>query len=102
MNSATDFISELIRAANEIRKLTALERGRLLQRSIVMIRDGRDQVGIPPSKTAADALIDLQTVAASIDRLSDNEVKAALLDAAEMIRTLKIVLDAKDEVIKGE
>lgn len=102
MSSTTDFIAELIRAANEVSKLSALEKGRLLQRSIVIIRDGRDQVGIPPSNTAADAVIDLQTTAASIDRQSDDEVKAALLYAADMIRTLKIVLDSKDEVLKGE
>ncbi|WP_426124498.1 hypothetical protein [Pararhizobium sp. PWRC1-1] len=91
MSPNTDFIAELIRAANEVGNLSALEKGRMLQRSIVIIRDGRNEVGIPP----ADGVIDLQTVAASIDRRSDDEVKAALLDAADMIRTLKIVLDAK-------
>lgn len=102
MSSTTEFISELIRAANEVDKLALLEKGRLLQRSIVIIRDGRDQVSIAPSTSAADAVIDLQTVAASIDRRSDDEVKAALLDAADVIRTLKIVLGGKDEVMKGE
>lgn len=102
MSSTTEFISELIRAANEVDKLALLEKGRLLQRSIVIIRDGRDQVSIAPSTSAADAVIDLQTVAASIDRRSDDEVKAALLFAADVIRTLKIVLGGKDEVMKGE
>jgi len=102
LSSTTEFISELIRAANEVDKLALLEKGRLLQRSIVIIRDGRDQVSIAPSTSAADAVIDLQTVAASIDRRSDDEVKAALLDAADVIRTLKIVLGGKDEVMKGE
>jgi hypothetical protein len=96
LSTTTDFIAELVRAANEVDKLATLEKGRLLQRSTVIIRDGRNEVGIPP----ADGVIDLQTVAASIDRRSDDEVKAALLDAADMIRTLKIVLDAKDEVSK--
>jgi hypothetical protein len=93
LSATTDFIAELVRAANEVGKLATLEKGRLLQRSIVIIRDGRNEAGIPP----ADGVIDLQTVAASIDRRSDNEVKTALLDAADMIRTLKIVLEAKTE-----
>jgi hypothetical protein len=102
LSPITDFITELIRAANEVGNLSALKKVRMLQRSIVIIRNGRDQVGIPPSKSATDALIHLQTVAASIDRRSNDEVKAALLDAADMIRTLKIVLDAKDEVLRGD
>jgi hypothetical protein len=102
LTSTTDFIAELVRAANEVGKLAPLEKGRLLQRSIVIIRDSREQVGIRSSRTAADAVIDLQTVAASIDRRSDDQVKTALLDAADMIRTLKILLDAKDEVLKRE
>lgn len=47
-------------------------------------------------------MIDLVTMAGSISRRTDEEVKTALLDAANMIRTLKIVLDAKDEVLRGE
>ena len=102
MSTTTDFISELVRAANEIGKLDNYQRSRLLYRAIATIRDGRDQVGIPPSRTAADAVIDLLTIAASVGSRSDDEIKAALLDAANMIRTLKIVLDAKDEVLRGE
>ena len=79
-------------------KLAPLEKGRLLQRSIVIIRDGRNEADIPP----ADGVIDLQTVAASIDRRPDGDMTSALLDAADMIRTLKILLDAKTEVLRRE
>lgn len=54
------------------------------------------QVGIPESKTAADAVIDLQTTASGIERRTHDHVKAALLDAAEMIRVLRIILDGKE------
>lgn len=102
MSTTTDFIFELVRAANEIANLDSYQRRRLLDRAVATIREGREEVGIPSSKTAADAVIDFQTMSASIDRRSDNEVKSALLDAADMIRTLNILLDAKNEVLRGE
>ncbi len=99
MTATTDFIAELFRAANEVDKLTLLEKGRLLQRAIVTIRGMRDVVGIPNSGTAADALIDIGTVAASVDRRPNQEVGAALLEAAGMIRDLRIVIDSRIEVM---
>ncbi|WP_455271200.1 hypothetical protein [Rhizobium herbae] len=98
MSDTTDFIAELIRAANEVGKLGAYEKRRLLERAVATISEGRNRVGIPPSKTAADAVIDLQTLAASIDSSSDDEAKAGLLDAVDMIRTIKIVRDGEDEL----
>jgi hypothetical protein len=95
----TDFILELFRAANEVGRLDSFQRRRLLNRAVATIREGRDEVGIPPSNAALDAVIDLQTMAASIDRRSDDDVRAALLDAADMIRDLKILKDSKVELI---
>src|SRR5262249_9037079 len=98
-----DFITELVRAANEIRQLTHFERRRLLERAVVTIRDLREQVGIPNSRTSADAAIDLQTTAVAMASRTDEQVKAALLDPAHMIRTLRILLDTRTEVrIKQE
>lgn len=99
MSSITDFVAELVRAANEVHRLGDFEKRRLLERAVTTIRDMRDEVGILQSRTAADAVIDLQTTAAAIyhGKHSSGEVKAALLHAAEMIRALKIVLDAKGE-----
>jgi len=47
-------------------------------------------------------VIDIQTTAALIERghVSNEHVKKTMLEAAEMLRTLKIVLEAKDEVTK--
>lgn len=66
------------------------------------IREARDQAGIRQSQTEPDKVIDLQTAAASIESAPDVIVGHALLEAADMIRTVKIVLDAKDEVPRGE
>lgn len=65
------------------------------------IREGRHQVGIAPSKTERDKVTDLQTVAGSIATAPDVLVGHAMLEAADMIWTLKIMLDAKDDVMRG-
>ncbi|WP_042777531.1 hypothetical protein [Sinorhizobium fredii] len=96
MSLTTDFIAELIRAANEADRLTRFEIKRLLNRSIVTIRDMREQTGIQGSNRTKDVLIDLHLAAARADALSAAEIRDAFLDAADIIRTLKIALDGKD------
>ena len=96
MSLTTAFIAELVRAANHVEHLTNFEKRRLLERAVVTIREMREQVGIPESKTAADAVIDLQTTAGGIEKRTHGQVMAALLDAAEMIRILRIILDGKE------
>lgn len=93
MSGEAEFVAELFRAANELEKLTEFEKRRLLERAVASIRDMRDQTGIAGRSLYADPVTDFQTIAASIDRRSDETVKAALLDAAGIIRTLKIILD---------
>ncbi|RVG20318.1 hypothetical protein [Sinorhizobium meliloti] len=95
MSLTTAFIGELIRAANEADKLTPFEIKRLLNRSVATIRDMREQTGIPGSNRARDVVIDLQVASARADALSANEIRDNLLDAADIIRTLKIILDGK-------
>lgn len=104
MNVSGNFISDLIRAANDVDKLGDFEVRRLLDRAVVTIREMRNQAGIQPSRTNPDAVIDFQTVSGlvNIGRRSNDDVKAALLKSAAMIRALKIMLDAKDEILKGE
>lgn len=96
MSLTTDFIAELIRAANEADKLNPFEVKRLLNRSVATIRDMREQTGIPGSNRAKDVVIDLQVAAARTDTLSTPEARDVLLDAADIIRTLKIILDGKE------
>ncbi|WP_085043874.1 hypothetical protein [Ensifer aridi] len=97
MSLTTDFIAELIRAANEADKLTPFEVKRLLNRSVATIRDMREQTGIRGNHRAKDVVIDLQVAAARAESLSSAEIRDALLDAADIIRTLKILLDGVEE-----
>jgi len=93
MSSVSGFVSELVRDANRIEKIGAYEKRRMLERAVTTIRDMREQIGVRPSRTVRDIVIDIQTIAASVDRQPDADVRRAFLQAAETIRTLKIVLD---------
>ncbi len=99
MTATTDFIAELVRAANEVVKLPPVERGRLLKRAIATIRSMRDVVGFPQSGSAADSLVAMGALAGSVGNRPDADVRAGLLEAAGMIRDLRIVMDSKIEVI---
>lgn len=98
MNDKTAFVSELFRAANEVEKLGPPEVRRLLHRAIVCIRDQRDFVGIPGSGTPRDQVIQLLEVASKAERIGRKDWATALLDAAEMIRALRIVADTRTEI----
>ncbi len=92
MSLTTAFISELVWAANQADHLTSFEKHRLLERAAVTIREMREQVGISASKTEPDPVIDLQTTAVRIEMHDGDDVRSALLNAANMIRTLRIML----------
>jgi hypothetical protein len=100
LTSTTDFIVELVRAANEVEKLRGEEARRLLNRAITTIRDMRETIGLPSSHTSSDVVIDLQTtaVALGLGNRSADQVKAALLESAGIIRDLHIVLDTGTEI----
>ncbi|MHC2351669.1 hypothetical protein ACVMB3_001127 [Sinorhizobium meliloti] len=97
MSLTTAFIAELIRAANEADRLSQFEVKRLLNRSVATIRDMREHAGIPSSYRVKDVVIELQVAAARADTLSAAEVRDVLLDAADIIRTLKMLLDGKPD-----
>ncbi|KQV39901.1 MULTISPECIES: hypothetical protein [unclassified Rhizobium] len=101
MSSATDFISELMRAANEVHLLTTSEVSRLLDRAVDTIRDLRGQIGVKENSLGRDVVVYLQTASARAKWLPLDQAKDALLDAASTIRTLKIVLDAKRKPLGG-
>lgn len=86
----------MIRAANEAAKLSSYEISRLLDRSVATTRDMREQTGIPGSNCAEDVVIDLQVASARAPDLSAAETRDVLLDAADIIRTLKILLEEKE------
>ncbi|MDQ0323398.1 hypothetical protein QO002_005604 [Pararhizobium capsulatum DSM 1112] len=100
MTHTTDFIAELFRAANEAEKITAFEKRRLLERAMRTIYDLRDKAGMVPGKGLADAADRIRITSATLDRRSTGDVRSALLLSADMIRSLKIALDAKDQVLR--
>lgn len=103
MAKITAFVMELVRAANEFERLGDFEKRRLLDRAYRIIEEGRSQIGMARDRTDSDAAIDLLTMSRAPDSFTQDEIKEALLDAADMLRTIKIVLDAKEDVLtEGE
>ncbi|AIC28062.1 hypothetical protein IE4803_CH02937 [Rhizobium etli bv. phaseoli str. IE4803] len=90
----TAFVAELIRAANQIDKLTDHEVKLLLFRAIVTARDLREAVGIPGSGTPEDAVVRLYEIAEDVDQVSPAARTGALLEAAGLIRDLRIVVES--------
>lgn len=93
MSSTPGFVAELVRAANEPGLLGAAEVAHLLDRAVIAIRDLRIEAGIPASGTPADAIVRLNHVARAPEE-SRSRWAASLLEAADMLRTLHIVIDS--------
>jgi hypothetical protein len=93
-SSVPGFVAELVRAANEIDRLTAGEIESLLLRAVTIVRDLREQAGIPGSSTERDAVVRMDIAANSVATLSDENVSVILREAADMVRTLWIVIDS--------
>jgi hypothetical protein len=96
VSATTDFIAELVRAANEVGKLSPHEVSNMLDRSVNTIRVLRRDVGIVPVP-GKDALIYIRAVSAGAERVPREEWYHGLLYAAEMIRDLHIVHDTGTE-----
>ncbi|WP_426232224.1 hypothetical protein [Pararhizobium sp. DWP3-4] len=79
------------------------ERRRLIDRGVRMVREMRVESGVRPGRRGQDPLRDIEIAALMAEAAGNNDdLKGVLLDLAEMIRTLKIVLDAKGEVLKDQ
>lgn len=93
MSTTTDFIAELARAAHEAGKLTADERGRLI------MRGARDQGDAASKQAYAGARQRVERSggggADEIQDGSNDGAKTVLLEVADMILALKVVLDVK-------
>lgn len=94
MNDVDRIVGELLRAANRISLLPPSEIADILFRAIVAIRDLRVAAGIPGTGTSQDAIIRLADVAANPEQFDTRQKQDALLEAADMIRTLRIVADS--------
>ena len=96
MSATTDFIAELVRAANEVGKLSPHDVSDMLDRSVNTIRELRRDLEIVPVPDK-DALVYIHTVSAGAARVPREEWHHGLLHAAEMIRGLRIVHDTGTE-----
>jgi hypothetical protein len=90
-----DFIAELVRAANEVDRVSVFEQCRLLGRAVITITAMRESIGIPRNAQIHDAVTELKLLAANVDimPIAPEEVRDGLLEAAGMIRDLHIALD---------
>ena len=95
MTPATNIMAELIRAANEISSFTAGERRNLMVRASRAVRELRLKTGVRPGR-GKDALFGLE-IAAMRSENNPDDTKAILLKLADMIRTLKIMVDTNAE-----
>jgi hypothetical protein len=94
--SATNaIVAELIRAANQVEKISTHEQRRLLDRAVTTIKGMRESIGIPSSAKGHDTLSDLKILSVQIDAIpiAPQEVREALLMAAGMVRDLHIAID---------
>jgi hypothetical protein len=97
MTNPANFVTELYRAGNEAGKLTPFEAKRLLERAAAAIRDMLSAV--PETgllEDIDDRLSLIEGFAKDIVGLPPQLLAHVLLDAADLIRALRIVLD--DEV----
>lgn len=99
MSTASEFIPELVRAANQAGRLTELEFRRLTNRGVRTIKEMRLETGVRPNQQA-DVLPAIETRCLEAETGTADERKSVLLEIANLVRTLKIVLDARDEVLK--
>src|SRR4051812_24551418 len=84
-----------MRAASNLEKKNDVERKRLMEDAIVLIRHLRAMAGVTARPSASDPIFELQFISAAITIgwATDTRVKMALLVAAGAIRDLRVVLD---------
>lgn len=95
MTVITEFITELYVSGNRASRLTPFEARRLLQRaSVVIIREMRElSPEVSEPQRIEERLSIIEDFARTIVNLPPQLLGHGLLDAADMIRTLKTALD---------
>jgi rRNA processing protein Krr1/Pno1 len=101
MSSVTDVIAELVKAADNSDKLSATEKVQLLDRAITTIREMRGKVVAQSCKGPAGDVVDLRMTRVTLARSkpTSDRFRAALLDAADMIRALHNAVDRHTAVV---
>lgn len=95
MSKTSEFVAELIHAANNLEKQNDIERKRLMEDAIILIQHLRAMSGVATRPSVSDPIFELQFISAAvtIGWATDTRVKMALLEAAGTIRDLRMVLD---------
>ncbi|TCR72222.1 hypothetical protein [Rhizobium sp. BK376] len=96
MTPTTNFVAELYRAANEIDRLTTVEKRRLLVRAAHTIVDMEELLGNVAdhrSHRLATELLALSDMV--LDGVWDVLISHGFLEAADAIRRLKILADSE-------
>lgn len=98
MTAAPDFIAELVRAANQVGKLSPVERRRLLHRAVSTIQGLRNVLAatdkIVPMERGVSK--DLQHMSSILMDIPDVIVADALLEGAHEIRRLRILANTQE------
>jgi len=99
VSKTSEFVAELIRAANNLEKQNDIERKRLMEDAVVLIQHLRAMAGTTTRPSASDPIFELQFISAAITIgwATDTRVKMALLEAAGTIRDLRVVLDQRTQ-----
>jgi hypothetical protein len=97
MSGTNEFIAEVTRAASEVQTLGPDDARRFILRSVSTIREMRQLVGIP-SNGSYDTVFDLLKIATSAGQQPPSDLARALLMAADMMRTLHMVIDSRDAI----
>ncbi len=94
MGLRSELISELIRTANAPSRKAKEQVSQLLYEAIVSITNLRRQAGIPAIGTKSDAIVGLRNIAKQPFPIANAQMTSALLEAADMLRTLRILVDS--------
>jgi hypothetical protein len=100
VNTTSDLIVELIRAANNAERLGDLERHDLLQRVVINTRTMVNSVEHSDQKAVAQQIIGRQLKAATWAARAENldEVKKALLSVASILQELRMLIVQHQDV----
>lgn len=97
MKTIADFVSELTKAAHDVHSLPEGEKLRLLGRAYVTIREGWQVLGEPAHLRETAEVMDLVNTSELPMHLHADEMKALLLEAAEVIREIQAAIDAQGD-----
>ena len=104
MAAKPGILSALIKQANGVSDLTREEKQALLRDAARLIRAYRELIafsGSPEKDAESDVAFELEQFAEHIDFKYLDETREIMLEAADTIRILRLVLGIKQEIVDG-